>query len=132
MASSSFDAPAVGLNGDESGQRRSLPGLLGEEGLSAKEKYAERMKKLRDLHMKRNEARLVKQKELPYVYNYSNYSIRPFSCRYLGPTVLISPYSLPSTGILYGTGIFCRDKPMPSVCLLFIYIGIFVAQPDRE
>ena len=32
------------------------PGLLGTE-LTAKEKAAERMKKLRDLHLKRNEAR---------------------------------------------------------------------------
>ena len=34
------------------------PGLLGTE-LTAKEKAAERMKKLRDLHLKRNEARLI-------------------------------------------------------------------------
>jgi len=47
-------------SGDEvadSSSRSALPGLLGADGLSAKEKYAERMKKLRDLHMKRNEAR---------------------------------------------------------------------------
>ena len=56
MASTSFEAPALS-GGEGAGGRGSLPGLLGEEGLSAKEKYAERMKKLRDLHMKRNEAR---------------------------------------------------------------------------
>merc|ERR1712088_438597 len=38
------------------------PGLLG-SNLSAKEKYAERMKKLRDLHMKRNEARKMNHQE---------------------------------------------------------------------
>ena len=32
--------------------------------LSAKEKYAERMKKLRDLHMKRNEARKINHQEV--------------------------------------------------------------------
>jgi len=41
----------------------SKPGLLG-SGMSAKEKYAERMKKLRDLHMKRNEARKLNHKEV--------------------------------------------------------------------
>jgi hypothetical protein len=56
MASTSFQAPAVSC-GESGTGRPALPGLLGEEGLSAKEKYAERMKKLRDLHTKRNEAR---------------------------------------------------------------------------
>ena len=32
--------------------------------MSAKEKYAERMKKLRDLHMKRNEARKINHQEV--------------------------------------------------------------------
>ena len=41
----------------------SLPGLMG-TGMSAKEKYAERMKKLRDLHMKRNEARKINHQEV--------------------------------------------------------------------
>ena len=56
MASVDFQAPELSGEGG-SGSRKSLPGLLGDEGLSAKEKYAERMKKLRDLHLKRNEAR---------------------------------------------------------------------------
>ena len=55
MSTASFQAPEV----PESGSSTHLPGLLGEQGLSAKEKYAERMKKLRDLHMKRNEARYL-------------------------------------------------------------------------
>merc|ERR1711953_1150704 len=38
----------------------SLPGLMG-TGMSAKEKYAERMKKLRDLHMKRNHQEVVEE-----------------------------------------------------------------------
>ena len=41
----------------------SLPGLMG-TGMSVKEKYAERMKKLRDLHMKRNEARKMNHQEV--------------------------------------------------------------------
>jgi len=39
------------------------PGLLGSE-LTSKQKYAERMKKLRDLHMKRNEARKLNHQEV--------------------------------------------------------------------
>jgi len=39
------------------------PGLLGKD-MTAKEKYAERMKKLRDLHMKRNEARKLNHQEV--------------------------------------------------------------------
>jgi len=39
------------------------PGFLGSQ-MSAKEKYAERMKKLRDLHMKRNEARKLNHQEV--------------------------------------------------------------------
>jgi hypothetical protein len=60
---SATDIAAVPSSSSSSGEciKKPLPGLLGEEGLSAKEKYAERMKKLRDLHMKRNEARLVFQ-----------------------------------------------------------------------
>jgi len=46
-----------------SGSSSSQPGLLG-KNMSAKEKYAERMKKLRDLHMKRNEARKLNHKEV--------------------------------------------------------------------
>jgi hypothetical protein len=58
MASADFQAPDIPSGSGGSGaSKKSAPGLLGEEGLSAKEKYAERMKKLRDLHMKRNEAR---------------------------------------------------------------------------
>ena len=37
---------------------------LSGSNLSAKEKYAERMKKLRDLHMKRNEARKINHQEV--------------------------------------------------------------------
>lgn len=46
-----------------SGIESSKPGLLGKE-MSAKEKYAERMKKLRDLHTKRNEARKLNHQEV--------------------------------------------------------------------
>merc|ERR1711963_295455 len=60
MASSSFVAPEVKESESTEG---SMPGLMG-TGMSAKEKYAERMKKLRDLHMKRNEARKLNHQEV--------------------------------------------------------------------
>jgi len=60
MASASFTAPEV-KDSEEAGG--SLPGLMGKE-MSAKEKYAERMKKLRDLHLKRNEARKLNHQEV--------------------------------------------------------------------
>ena len=60
MASSSFVAPEV-KESSEPGS--SKPGLMG-SGMSAKEKYAERMKKLRDLHLKRNEARKINHQEV--------------------------------------------------------------------
>merc|ERR1719402_1908078 len=60
MASASFTAPEV-KDSEEAGG--SLPGLIGKE-MSAKEKYAERMKKLRDLHLKRNEARKLNHQEV--------------------------------------------------------------------
>lgn len=69
MATPSFEAPTVS-NGDEErgnscgGAKRPLPGLLGKDDLSAQEKYAERMKKLRDLHLKRNEARKLNHQEV--------------------------------------------------------------------
>ena len=53
MAASGFVAPALN---EETAGGSELPGLMGSQ-LSAKEKYAERMKKLRDLHLKRNEGR---------------------------------------------------------------------------
>ena len=59
-SSSSFVAPEVKESETKEG---SLPGLMG-SGMSAKEKYAERMKKLRDLHMKRNEARKINHQEV--------------------------------------------------------------------
>merc|ERR1712098_568010 len=55
-----FTAPEV-KDSEEAGG--SLPGLMGKE-MSAKEKYAERMKKLRDLHLKRNEARKLNHQEV--------------------------------------------------------------------
>ena len=60
MASSSFVAPELK---ESSGSESSKPGLMG-SGMSAKEKYAERMKKLRDLHLKRNEARKLNHQEV--------------------------------------------------------------------
>ena len=42
----------------------SSPPKCSGSNLSAKEKYAERMKKLRDLHMKRNEARKINHQEV--------------------------------------------------------------------
>merc|ERR1719462_742806 len=60
MASATFTAPEV-KDSEEAGG--SLPGLMGKE-MSAKEKYAERMKKLRDLHTKRNEARKLNHQEV--------------------------------------------------------------------
>merc|ERR1719462_875731 len=60
MASATFTAPEV-KDSEEAGG--SLPGLMGKE-MSAKEKYAERMKKLRDLHLKRNEARKLNHQEV--------------------------------------------------------------------
>jgi len=59
-SSSSFVAPEVKESETKEG---SLPGLMG-SGMSAKEKYAERMKKLRDLHTKRNEARKINHQEV--------------------------------------------------------------------
>eukprot|EP00088_Acartia_fossae_P010918 TRINITY_DN15479_c0_g1_i12.p1 TRINITY_DN15479_c0_g1~~TRINITY_DN15479_c0_g1_i12.p1 ORF type:complete len:248 (-),score=96.06 TRINITY_DN15479_c0_g1_i12:34-777(-) len=50
-------------NGGGEGASSSKPGLMGAK-MTAKEKYAERMKKLRDLHMKRNEARKLNHKEV--------------------------------------------------------------------
>merc|ERR1711963_581079 len=60
MASVTFTAPEL-KDSEEAGG--SLPGLMGKE-MSAKEKYAERMKKLRDLHLKRNEARKLNHQEV--------------------------------------------------------------------
>ena len=74
MAASDFVAPRLTGEKKDSGP----PGLLGlilfpkwkipitllGSNLSAKEKYAERMKKLRDLHMKRNEARKINHQEV--------------------------------------------------------------------
>jgi len=59
MAASDFVAPLLTGEKKDGGP----PGLLG-SNLSAKEKYAERMKKLRDLHMKRNEARKINHQEV--------------------------------------------------------------------
>merc|ERR1711892_1408649 len=58
-AESDFVAPAL----KESENEKGLPGFLGKE-MTAKEKYAERMKKLRDLHLKRNEARKLNHQEV--------------------------------------------------------------------
>merc|ERR1711963_920763 len=60
MASSSFVAPELKESESTEGN---MPGLMGKE-MSAKEKYAERMKKLRDLHLKRNEARKLNHQEV--------------------------------------------------------------------
>jgi len=51
----------VKVSGEGAGP--SKPGLMGTT-MTAKEKYAERMKKLRDLHTKRNEARKLNHKEV--------------------------------------------------------------------
>jgi len=59
MAATDFVAPA--LTGEQ--KSAGLPGLLGSQ-MTAKEKYAERMKKLRDLHLKRNEARKLNHQEV--------------------------------------------------------------------
>ena len=59
-SSSSFVAPEVKDSNNSSGSK---PGLM-DSGLSAKQKYAERMKKLRDLHGKRNEARKLNHQEV--------------------------------------------------------------------
>ena len=59
-AAKEFVAPEVQ---DAEKEEGSLPGLMG-TGMSAKEKYAERMKKLRDLHMKRNDARKMNHQEV--------------------------------------------------------------------
>lgn len=59
-AGKQFVAPEVK---DVDGAEGSQPGLMG-TGMSVKEKYAERMKKLRDLHMKRNEARKLNHQEV--------------------------------------------------------------------
>jgi len=59
-AGKEFVAPEV--KEVEGGEGR-MPGLMG-TGMSVKEKYAERMKKLRDLHMKRNEARKLNHQEV--------------------------------------------------------------------
>ena len=59
-SSSSFVAPEVK---DSAGATRGKPGLM-DSGMSAKQKYAERMKKLRDLHGKRNEARKLNHQEV--------------------------------------------------------------------
>ena len=72
MAASDFVAPLLTGEKKDGGP----PGLLG-SNLSAKEKYAERMKKLRDLHMKRNEARKINHQEVVdedrrYVLIFSN------------------------------------------------------------
>ena len=59
-SSSSFVAPEVK---DSAGATKGKPGLM-DSGMSAKQKYAERMKKLRDLHGKRNEARKLNHQEV--------------------------------------------------------------------
>jgi len=58
-AGSSFVAPSL----KEDTEKSISPGLIGKD-MTAKEKYAERMKKLRDLHMKRNEARKLNHQEV--------------------------------------------------------------------
>jgi len=60
MSDEQFVAPKVNEKNDGD---TNLPGLIGKE-MSAKEKYAERMKKLRDLHLKRNEARKLNHQEV--------------------------------------------------------------------
>jgi len=59
MAATDFVAPKLAGEKCTDGP----PGLLGSE-MSAKEKYNERMKKLRDLHLKRNEARKINHQEV--------------------------------------------------------------------
>jgi len=60
MAAAEFVAPELKK---PDGSETNMPGLLGKE-MTAKEKYAERMKKLRDLHLKRNEARKLNHQEV--------------------------------------------------------------------
>eukprot|EP00092_Neocalanus_flemingeri_P009656 GFUD01010397.1.p1 GENE.GFUD01010397.1~~GFUD01010397.1.p1 ORF type:complete len:250 (-),score=96.85 GFUD01010397.1:66-815(-) len=60
MAEAEFIAPALK---DSNKNEKDLPGFIGKE-MTAKEKYAERMKKLRDLHLKRNEARKLNHQEV--------------------------------------------------------------------
>jgi len=62
MASSSFSFVAPEVK-DSAGATKGKPGLM-DSGMSAKQKYAERMKKLRDLHGKRNEARKLNHQEV--------------------------------------------------------------------
>jgi len=59
-ATSDFVAPALKNDGDSSSHHA---GLIN-SNMSAKEKYAERMKKMRDLHLKRNEARKLNHTEV--------------------------------------------------------------------
>jgi len=60
--SESFVAPPL-KSSDGSADAGGKPGLMG-TSLTAKEKHAERMKKLRDLHLKRNEARKMNHSEV--------------------------------------------------------------------
>jgi len=62
MAAAEFVAPAPELKKPD-GSETNMPGFLRKE-MTAKEKYAERMKKLRDLHLKRNEARKLNHQEV--------------------------------------------------------------------
>ena len=92
MAATDFVAPA--LTGER--EKGGLPGLLGENDdkelylyiisspgteMTAKEKYAERMKKLRDLHGKRNEARKLNHQEVRLVV-VGKFGDNPSSCCY--------------------------------------------------
>jgi len=60
MAEADFVAPALK---DSDQNDKNLPGFIGKE-MTAKEKYAERMKKLRDLHLRRNEGRKLNHQEV--------------------------------------------------------------------
>merc|ERR1711915_254521 len=60
MSGAKFVAPDLKESDAEKGD---LPGFIG-KNMTAKEKYAERMKKLRDLHLKRNEARKLNHQEV--------------------------------------------------------------------
>jgi len=58
----SISAGSSAVN-DSNESSETMPGLLGRD-MTSKEKYAERMKKLRDLHTKRNEARKLNHQEV--------------------------------------------------------------------
>jgi len=60
--SASFTAPSLKEGAGGSGGQE--PGLLARKEMTTQEKYAERMKKLRDLHMRRNEARKLNHQEV--------------------------------------------------------------------